>query len=452
MKRLTVTLLLLLLLAALATSASAMEWQGNFISDYHFQFNEKQEFSSGSRLTLQPAARLGPARFTGELCLDLQGRPVVASPSGLSAYQQIFPWELEVREAYVEIYDFPLNRMDFRAGRQLIPWGAGDLVSPTDNINPQDLVDFKDFGRRLGSDALQFIWYPGSLTVTAVFIPVFTPARLPAGWMELFLPPELAGLSEEAIQVSLPATTLSDSAFGLKLAGRLGGFDLSLSYLDGRYDLPVLETVQGELVDPMNPASRKWKEASLIFPRRRVLGVEFSGEAGGVGVWAEAAVFFPDKVSTRTKLELPPPLPPYIDETVVLSDAYTKYLVGADYTFPDGSYFNLQFLHGFPHERAGKKIEGSSFFALEDYLLFALEKPLLNGRVTIVPLAGLFAVQDFKAISQNYAVVLAPEVRWSPVDGAEFTLGVNWMEAAGDSLFSSFRDQDELYLKIKYSF
>ena len=42
-----------------------------------------------------------------------------------------FPWNLEVREAYVEIYDFPLDRLDFRAGCQLIPWGTGDLVSPT---------------------------------------------------------------------------------------------------------------------------------------------------------------------------------------------------------------------------------------------------------------------------------------------------------------------------------
>ncbi|NLY89924.1 MAG: hypothetical protein GX085_09990, partial [Firmicutes bacterium] len=52
----------------------------------------------------------------------------------------------------------------------------------------------------------------------------------------------------------------------------------------------------------------------------------------------------------------------------------------------------------------------------------------------------------------NYALVLAPEVSWYPVDGAEITLGVNWIECAGDSLFSRFRDDDELYLKFKYSF
>lgn len=457
MKRLTVALLLIPVLSAMASGVystrayAQLEWQGNFTGDYRLRLQDEYEFShTEQRLTLQPEARLGPAKFTGELWLNLQGRPTVDGSSGLSAYETIFPWNLEVREAYLEIYDFPLDRMDFRAGRQLIAWGTGDLVSPTDNINPQDLKDIKDFGRRLGSDALQFSWYPGSLTVTAVCVPVFTPARLPAGWMDLFLPVELAGLSEEDILVSLPAAAVQNSSFGVKLAGRIGGYDLSLSYLDGRYDLPVVKEIQGEVMNPADPLeSLSLNEASLFFPHRRVLGVDLAGELGSVGIWAEAAVFFPEKVITLTTIELPSPLPNQTQETVVLDKAYIKYLIGADYTFPDGTYLNLQFLHGFPHERGAKE--------LEDYLLFALDKTVMNGRVKITPLAGVFAVQDFDDISNNYAVVLAPEVSWYPVDGAELTLGINWIDAphaqsAGGSLFSRFRDEDEIYLRFKYSF
>lgn len=456
MKRLTVTLLLSVVLAVIATGASStcahaqLTWQGSYAGDYRLYLQNEQEFSHAAhRLILLPEARLGAAKFTGEFWLNLQGRPAVDDPSGLSTYESLFPWNLEVREAYVEIYDFPLDRMDLRAGRQLVPWGAGDLVSPTDNINPLDLADFKDFGRRLGSDALQLNWYPGPVTVTAVYVPVFTPARLPAGWMDLFLPAELAGLSEEKITVNLPAAALQESAFGIKLAGRIDGYDLTMSYLDGRYDLPAAKEVRGkieEITNPMNPLENLiLEEVSLFFPRRRVLGVDFAGELGNAGIWAEAAVFFPEKVTTVAKIELPPMLPPgQPQETVTLDKPYTKYLIGTDYTFPGGTYLNLQFLHGFPHERGAEE--------LEDYLVFALEKTVMNGRVKITPLAGLLAIRDLNNFRKNHAFVLAPEVSWYPVDGAELTLGVNWIECAGDSLFSRFQDDDEVYLKLKYSF
>ncbi len=459
MRRLTVTLLLIVVLAVMATgihstcACAQLTLQGSFAGDYRLYLQNEQEFSHAAhRLTLLPEARLGAAKFTGEFWLNLQGRPAVDDPSGLSAYGSIFPWNLEVREAYVELYDFPLDRMDLRAGRQLVPWGTGDLVSPTDNINPLDLADFKDFGRRLGSEALQLNWYPGPVTVTAVYVPVFTPARLPAGWMNLFLPPEMAGMltgvDEGKFIVNLPAASLRESAFGLKLAGRIGGYDLSLSYLDGRYNLPEAKEVRGaitEIANPLNPMEHMvLEEVSLFFPRRRVVGLDFAGELGSAGIWAEAAVFFPEKVTRTTRIDMLDPYPDYTGETVVLEQAYTKYLVGADYTFPGGTYLNLQFLHGFPHERGAGE--------LEDYLIFALEKTVLNGRVKITPLAGLLAVQDFSDIRNNYALVLAPEVSWYPVDGAEITLGVNWLQCAGDSLFSRFQDDDEVYLKFKYSF
>ena len=59
------------------------------------------------------------------------------------------------------------------------PLGRRGSGQPHRQYQPLDLADFKDFGRRLGSDALQLNWYPGPVTVTAVYVPVFTPARLP---------------------------------------------------------------------------------------------------------------------------------------------------------------------------------------------------------------------------------------------------------------------------------
>jgi len=157
-------------------------------------------------------------------------------------------------------------------------------------------------------------------------------------------------------------------------------------------------------------------------------------------------------VTATLRTELSPTSPAQIQERVILTGAYTKYLLGTDYTFPDGTYCNLQFVHGFPHERGTEALADYFVFPLEDYFLFAMEKTILNGRVKITPLAGLLAVQDWAAVSGNYALVLAPEVSWFPADGTEFTLGLNWLEAAGNSLYSRFRQNDELYLKFKFSF
>src|SRR5690554_360560 len=446
MKKLFSLLVIILLFTAFPgkTTAYGLEWRGDFTTDHRLLLKDDNEFSHAEyRLNLRPEARLGRAAFTGELWLNSQGLPAVEDSAGLTRHESISPWSLEIREAYLDIYDFPLDRVDFRAGRQRIAWGAGDMVSPTDNLDPKDLSNIKDFGRRLGSDAVQLTWYPGNITLTAVYIPVFTPARLPAGWMEPFLPPELAGLGGEKIEVNLPAATPQESSsFGLKLAGRLSGYDLSLSYVDGRYDLPLVEEIRGEFINPLNPMEgTNLNEASLFFPRRRVLGIDMAGELADVGIWAEAAVFFPEKVTTMTTIELDPTSP---HETELLDKPYTKYLVGTDYTFKDGTYVNFQYIHGFPHERGREE--------LEDYFLFALDKTLQHGRIKVTPLAGVLNIRDFQDIKNNYALVLAPEVSWYPVDGAEITLGVNWIETKGDSLFSSFRKNDEVYLKMKYSF
>ncbi len=459
MKKLSSLLLVILLLPAFSgkTAAYGLEWRGDFTAGHRLLLQDGNECSHVEyRLDLQPEARLGRSSFTGQLWLSSPGLPAGKNNMGdsedLTGHNAPSSWDLEMREAYVDLYDFPLNGMDFRAGRQRIAWGAGDLVSPTDNLNPQDLLDIKDFGRRLGSDAVQLAWYPGDITLTAVYIPVFTPARLPANWLELFsqpaatneLPVPLVWTEQTNIKLQLPSSTPGESsAVGLKLSGRLGGYDLSLSYVDGRYDLPLVKEARGKFINPLDPMEGiELNEALLFFPRRRVLGFDLAGELAGAGVWAEAAVFFPEKVTTVTTIESGPI--PLLVETKLLDKPYLKYLAGADYTFPDGTYVNLQYLHGFPHERGRE--------ALEEYFLFALEKTLQHGRVKIVPLAGMLKIRDFQKIKENYALVLAPEISWYPVDGAEITLGINWIEAAGDSLFSSFRENDEVYLKIKYSF
>lgn len=86
---------------------------------------------------------------------------------------------LDVRELYADIY---FNRIDLRIGKQQIIWGKTDGLFITDVVSPKDLrqfllPDFKDV--RMGVTAVRADYYVDDITFEAVWIPVFTPNRLP---------------------------------------------------------------------------------------------------------------------------------------------------------------------------------------------------------------------------------------------------------------------------------
>ena len=94
--------------------------------------------------------------------------------------ESLMPVAIELREAYVDLYGFPVRATDMRIGRQRIAWGTADRISVVDNLNPDDLGDFWDFGRHAPSEAVSLTLYRNQFSVQAVYIPVFKPAALPA--------------------------------------------------------------------------------------------------------------------------------------------------------------------------------------------------------------------------------------------------------------------------------
>ena len=87
--------------------------------------------------------------------------------------------ELGLREAYMDMY---FNNFDLRVGKQQIIWGKAEGVFITDVVAPKDLREFllPDFDEiRLGITALKLNYYSGNSTLEAVWVPVFTPTRMP---------------------------------------------------------------------------------------------------------------------------------------------------------------------------------------------------------------------------------------------------------------------------------
>ncbi|MDY6970595.1 MAG: hypothetical protein SVR08_18360 [Spirochaetota bacterium] len=372
----------------------------------------------------------------------------VTTSSDLSDKDKVSPWNIDLREAYVDVYGFILEDIDLRLGRQRITWGTGDKLNPTDNLNPDDLEDLWDFGRHLGSDSMKITYYLADLTLTGVYIPIFNPAVMPlsSDWAAaLASPMEMpAGISIGSIRdtVNMPENNLQDgSTTGIKAGIKIINFDISLSYVYGRDDIPLMNKAT---LTPTSTPGVVDIVTEFIYPRLHVAGIDMAGSIFDIGVWAEAATFFPERmimVTDMTALGYP-----VNNEELVLDDErpYTKYVVGADYTFKNGIYINSQYLHGFVHERGRD--------GLGDYIMFGLEYKMLNDKIKIIPIQGGIEITDFDDVKNNYAIIYSPEISYYPYDNIELIIGAYIIDGKDTTTFGRVKDLDELFFKVKGSF
>ncbi len=370
--------------------------------------------------------------------------------SGLADLQrrdkaQVMQWGLEFREAFLDLYAFGLSNLDLRVGRQIINWGTGDGFNPTGNVSPDDLEDLLFFGTHLGVNALKATYYAPAFRMTGVFIPVFTPATLPAGdYSEALFASDISNFDTKGFEyrtnLSLPKNTLSASSqFAFKIASMVFNYDASLSYYNGRYDLPVITGMNASTDPPV-------VNTTFRYPGLQVIGGDFAGSVGPVGIWGEIASFYPEKVTAR--IAMPSPLPPYEtvtrDSTVLSGSSYVQYLLGIDYTFRNRWYINLQFLHGFLHEQGSEQ--------LNDYLIFRTEREYFHGNLTVSPIAFALSITDWNAPQKTFGVIGIPEFTYRPADNVSIRLGSFLFGGTGPNIFHALQDLDQLYLRITVSF
>lgn len=469
--------LLLLMACNLFSHAKAQESlqiRGSIFTDNRVFTQSTLPWSwNENRLDVQLEQKLeGKARVMADVWLRNFGYPV-----GSEAI--IDP---EVREAYIEVYDFLIKGLDIRAGRQRIKWGTADKINPTDVINPYDAEDIWDFGRHLGSEAIDLKYYRNKWRFEAVWVPYFRKARLPLGEMkDVFmnygnipsgilvnvsdtLPLLPFGLHVNSFSLSdnLPSSDLIRSgSWSFKAGLQIFGFDFSLSYQyirDG-FPLPASTKIGIDSIDMIFPFNAYLNTTTtLVYPRFHVAGLDLAGSIGNIGIWFEAAAFFPQDKIIHTivepdmksfvlenyGLDLDIQTPVFPDNTVLDKKPYVQYVAGADYTFREGTYVNFQFTHGFFHERGRDN--------LNDYFLFRAEKSILDGKLKLALLGGGVAVSDWKALSDNYGFIYTPEIAYRPNDNTEISLGARLINARGKGFLPSLKGKDEVFIKITYNF
>lgn len=393
------------------------------------------------------------SKFYGEVWLRNMGLPTAARSADLFNKGIVDPIDFEIREAYVQMFDLLTKNLDVKIGRQRIAWGTADKINPTDNLNPFDMEDILDFGRHRASDAIDINYYlSADFSFQGVFVPFFQPANLPVGIFANALNPPmdlpqgmvLKGLSDSLL---MPRYNLKESStLGVKFRGSAIGVDFSLSYVWGRDGLPINTSTTVVPVDALGGISIS---SQLSFMQAHIIGADLSTSIAGIGFWAEAAAFLPanDVVTTYDFSALYPGSPiPLVSHTTLLekNKPYVKYIIGADYLFKDNSYLNIQYLHGFMHEKGNDN--------LNDYFFMQYDKKFFNEKLSIAPIGGAFIVTDWDNIRENYALVYMPQVAYKATDDVEITLSTAFFNGKGDNLFANLKDFNMLMLKMKYNF
>ena len=433
---------------------NTLKLSGELFSDQRFLFEDPNDWAwNENRLTLRLDKRItGNSKFYSEVWLRNIGLPNIYSSSDLYNKGIINPYNLEIREAYVELYGFLFKNLDVKIGRQRIAWGTADKFNPTDNLNPYDLEDILDFGRHRGSDAINLNYYLNNeFSFQAVYTPFFQPANMPVGIFANVLNPQMEfppgmELHEFSDTLLMPRYNLAESStFGFKFKGFAAGLDFSLSYVWGIDGLPFSTY---NTIIPVDLLGGVDITSQLSFNRNHIIGVDLAGSIGSIGVWAEGAAFIPENeviMTTDFSAIFSQPPGSLTQDSVVLKDeAYFKFVIGADYTFRDGSYLNFQYLHGFIHER-GK-------YNQEDYFMIGYEKKFFNEKLIIIPVGGGFIVSDWEDVSHNYAIIYAPQAKYQATDNAELAIGVYIFDGKGENVFANLDRYNMFSFSLRYSF
>jgi hypothetical protein len=253
-------------------------------------------------------------------------------------------------------------------------------------------------------------------------------------------------LEDYSDTILMPKYNLDESATaGLRFKGFAGGVDFSLSYVWGMDGLPYNTS---NIIIPIDLQGGVSVDARLTYERNHIIGADLATSIVGIGFWAEAAIYFPaqDVIMSNDLTAFYPasPDPVIVDSTILEVKPYMKFVMGGDYFFGDGSYLNVQYIHGFIQER-GKE-------ALNDYFFLRYNKGFFNDKLKISPLSGAMIVTDWKDIQQNYALAYMPEIIYAVTANTEISLVMVLIEGEGDNLFSNMKDYDMFTIKLNHVF
>lgn len=370
---------------------------------------------------------------------------------GQSHSQEDF--DLDLFEAYLFYRQGPF---ELQTGKQIVRWGKTDQVSPVDNLNPQDLrelITWPTEERKLPVWMVRGRWFFDRLTLEGVFLPVFEPSDIDffdSDWAiyrqvreeirRAPLPADLQSyLLSRGVNRNKPSRTLRNSEWGGRITGALGGWDLGVSFLYTREDLPhsasfpiknlrLPGTFSGEaLLTSLDGAIFADEHIEVIYPRQKIYGFEFETTMGLFGLRGESAWF--DQASFLR------------EDLTSVSKQVLHSIVGLDYSGISGWYTNVQLAHRYIHD-------------YEDSILFFKRHNVsLLGEISRTALRGrLEAAFKYNIDLHDGGYYLEPSVTGKFINRLDVTLGLHIFGGDSDTFLGYYDDNDQVFLLAKYHF
>jgi hypothetical protein len=331
--------------------------------------------------------------------------------------------KIELREAYM---DYTADKWDLRIGRQIIVWGKADGLAITDIVSPWDYTEFltRDLDDiRLPVDAVIGRLLFGNANFEFLWLPVFKPAILPppgTPWAFKYeLPENVAVVFNDPIE---PDLSMKNSELGGRLSFYLPGVDFAISSFYTWDDYPTLHRTVSILGDTIlihyHPEHHR-----LTF-----VGSEFSVPHGDFVLRAEAA-FYKDRW-----LENENPL----SETLFRRNTL-NWMLGLDWTPENDWMLTTQFADNYILNY-DEKIKDDEHTMLS---IIHISRKLLRQTLELSSMA-YYDINEkgyFDRTSVDYALT----------DEIHLLFGVDIF--GGDKgLLGQYNENDELWIKAKYSF
>ena len=344
-----------------------------------------------------------------------------------------YDFETFLREAYVDLF---FSNVEFRLGKQQVVWGKADGVFINDIVCPLDMSMFllQDFDNiRMGLPMAKANLYLGNWMLEGLWIPKFEPwqfAEAGSDWeFTLSVPPDTVwDLIPNVIHLNdeeLPENSLENSEFGLKLSTFLLGADISLLYLDGYADHPSIQVVDTTITGSPIPTQID-TYLSPTYYRSPMYGLNFSRPVFTTVIRGELGYFANRRFSN-------------VNMQTVTSD-YFSGMMGLDFTGPLGSSISFQAIHRQIMDYKSGMVDDKT----EQMATATISGSFLRETV-IASVLGLADVNEDAGLGR-----LDISYAWS--DALRISLGGFLLWGNEDTLFGQFDVNDNIYLKIKYSF
>lgn len=342
--------------------------------------------------------------------------------------------EMTIRELYIDLY---FDSFDIRLGKQQIVWGEADGLFITDIVNPLDLREFiladsEDI--RMGIIAAKFQLYLNNSRLESIWIPQFVPAKfspLDEPWAFYTPIDEIAKIIPDSLitihSTNLPENYLKNSEFGFRYSTFIKGIDLAFSYHYTWDDYPVFRQYYKQTANPFIPFS------VTIIPehdRLTVIGGKFSTTLGPTVIRGEGALYRNKNFYTGNMM----------DEDRVVQKDFLNYMIGLEMT-PGNAFISGQLVQevilDYNAQLANDETVNTGTLLLSH--TFANE--------TIKP--EIFTI--YNLTHEDYWGRFS--VKYYPLDDVEIILAADIFGGnKKNKLFSQFDDNDNFYVKVKYSF